>query len=211
MLKPIKGNPGMFYEVSSGKVLRIADYREGVKYDTIPIPDGTNVPSEHFFFRDVYQKSPTDCNFTQPTKINPGERMIVDRVGIYSRLFVAYAESQYNMLQIGDNAHLRVEVNRLLFVEGPVWSFPTGYGWTISYEGFSMGSPAQTLAGKMAHTQTLTDKHDVVGILSFGSRRWCADVYNGELTPAELDTLNVVDPCLVMCILHGLIKDALTK
>ena len=214
MIKPIKGRPGMFLDEGSGKVLRISDYREGVKYDTVVVPSRFGVPREYVFFRDVYKKSPVDCNFSQPARLNPGEEMLIDRVGLYIRVAVGAYITPQNPLEVGEAAHLRVEINRLLFVEGPAYSFPSGYGYakTGPYWIVPLGPASQTLVEKMPRTQTLNDRYDIVGYLSFDSRKWCFPVYQGVIEEIdELDDLEVEDPCFVMCILHGLIKAAVNK
>ena len=220
MLKPIKGHPGKFLEVGSGKVISISEYREGDKYDTICIYGVNKIVmtagTEYIFFRDIERKRMIDTNFTQPVRLSAGEQMIIDRVGLHVRNAVGvWALVETDFPQVVENAFLRVEVNKLLLTEGIATTFASGYG--LSFNGatgnpgsMNIGVPSQAAAGKLLRTQTMTDKHEVIGYFSFLSRDW-ANWPGGALAP---DPKSVGMPeieqsfTFVTCFLHGLIKTA---
>lgn len=212
MLKPIKGRPGIFLEPTSGKVLRISDYREGLKYDTVALPSEINGADEYIFFKNIERKSEVDCNLSQPSKLKPSEDMLIDKVGLFTRLIVGVIGSEGDKgLVVTENSHLRIEINRLLFVEGPSLTFQAGgYGYTNTLLP-NPGDPSPVLAGKLMRTQFINHNHDIIGILSFGSRNWAIPALGTPFTPGDLDEVELSPPTLVTCFLHGLIRDAVTK
>ena len=129
-LRPIKGRPGKFLDTSSGKVLDISDYREDDKYDSVAIPAGTIAAgTELVFYRDIQNKRAVDTNFSQTSRLSAGEEMIIDRVGLAIRLATGnILPTPADIKRIVENSFYRVEINRLLLIEGPAIKFPTGYG-----------------------------------------------------------------------------------
>jgi hypothetical protein len=226
MLKPIKGQPGRFLETGSGQVLNISEYREDDKYDTIviyredidPITDG----KQFVFFRDIERKLPIDTNFTQPVRLSMGEEMVLDRVGLSIDLYMGSSEvNNADFAQVLYNGHLRVNVNNLLLTEGPAIKFGCGYGLTgpgiypdnsVFVGGFfvNIGIPSQAAVPKLLRTQTLTEKHEIIGYYTFFSRRW-ADWKLG--TPVPVPQLELEKSLFipVKCWLHGLLKVAVNK
>jgi hypothetical protein len=224
MLKPIKGQPGRFLETTTGQVLNISEYREDDKYDTIviygeeqdPITDG----KQYVFFRDIERKLPIDTNFTQPVRLSMGEEMVVDRVGLSVDLFMGDSPvANIDMAKAIYNGHLRVNVNNLLLIEGPAVKFGCGYGLTgpgvyTDFYGVSffsnLGMPSPAAVPKLVRTQTLTEKHEIIGYFTFFSRRW-ADwklANPAQVEPPAFEK-NVFMP--LKCWLHGLLKVAVNK
>jgi len=224
MLKPIKGHPGRFLEVGSGKVLNISEYREGDKYDTIAIYNDDAVPmhagAEYIFFRDIERKRLIDCNFTQPVRLSAGERMVVDRIGLHVRNVVGDTPLLLrDFLRVAEDAYLRIDVNKLMLTEGIAITFASGYGLQAettqddtagnAIQGsMNVGVPSQAAAPKLLKTQTLTEKHEVIGYLTFYGREW------GNHAPSEFEIAMPdikSDVVFVTCFLHGLIKTAVNK
>jgi hypothetical protein len=218
-LKPIKGQPGRFLDTGSGQVLNIAEYREDDKYDSIFISSEVAIEfgSQYIFFRDIAQKRPVDCNFTQPSRLSMGEEMVVDRVGLYPRHVISGHEvdsTGVDFLRVIESSFFRVDVNALLLIEGPAFKFPSGYGvggYSPSTPNFGVGVPSTAAAAKLVKTQTLTSKHEMVGYLIFQNRDWILSEPNvslASITPIQL----VTEPGMtVTAFLHGLIKTAASK
>jgi hypothetical protein len=225
MLKPIKGQPGRFLETGSGQILNISEYREDDKYDTIVIYSYTaeliTAGKQYVFFRDIERKLPIDTNFTQPSRLSMGEEMVVDRVGASIDLFMGETSaSNDDFAKVVYNAHLRVNVNNLLLCEGPLVKFASGYGVTGSgiYTSVDTGNlgilvnigvPSPAAVPKLVKTQTLTEKHEIIGYLTFFSRQWADWTHGSEIETAmpEIDS-NFVP---VKCWIHGLLKVAINK
>jgi hypothetical protein len=229
MLKPIKGQPGRFLETGSGQILNISEYREDDKYDTIVIYSDNfehiTAGTQYVFFRDVEKKFPIDTNLTQPSRLSMGEEMVVDRVGASVDLYAGeYSVANSDFGQVVFNGHLRVNVNNLLLAEGPLVKFASGYGLTgsgiyhtgdnlagVSNTGIfvNIGVPSQAAVPKLVRTQTLTEKHEFIGYLSFFSRAWMDRKQSQfEVGMAEIEYSSVVP---VKCWLHGLLKVAINK
>lgn len=222
MLKPIKGSPGRFLDTATGQVLNIADYREDDKYDTIAIYGSSletiTAGKQYVFFRDIERKMPIDTNFTQPSRLSAGEEMVIDRVGTSIDAYAGeYLVYNADFGQVVSNAHLRVEVNKLLLTEGPMVKFASGYGITGSGSlmyGFStfvnIGVPSPSAVPKLVKTQTITDKHELGGYLTFYSRSW-ADWKITTTTYVGMPDLDKSTFIFVKCWLHGLLKVAVSK
>jgi hypothetical protein len=72
----------------------------------------------------------------------------------------------------------------------------------------NIGVPSQAAASKLLKTQTLTEKHEVIGYFSFLGREWA----NHQPTDYEIPMPTFKGPVIfVTCFLHGLIKTAVNK
>jgi hypothetical protein len=219
-LRPLKGQPGKFLDTSSGKILDISEFREDDKYDTVIIPPGAiSAGNEFIFFRDIQGKRPIDTNFTQTSRLSAGEEMVVERVGATMRLATGNlipVPADYK--RISDDAHLRVTVNQLLLIEGPLVKFPSGYGLSGQTQEtdagiVSIGVPSTAAASKLIKTQMLTNKHEVEGNMTFFNRSWAAPVFAAAVPPIPLENLmpTIETPIFVTLWLHGLVKAAVSK
>lgn len=227
MLKPIKGSPGRFLDTGSGQVLNISDYREDDKYDTIVIygyeldSAGITAGKQYVFFRDVERKMPIDTNLTQPSRLSAGEEMVIDRVGTSIDTYAGeWLVTNSDFGQVVYNAHLRVEVNKLLLTEGPMVKYACGYGVTGSgLIGFGLapssfvniGVPSSAAVPKLVKTQTITDKHELGGYLTFFSRAWADWNKTGTGAQIGMPEISKSSFVLVKCWLHGLLKVAVSK
>lgn len=213
-LRPIKGRPGKFLETGTGQVIDISDYREDDKYDTVAIAAGAVAAGTEFIlFRDVANKRDIDTNFSQQSRLSAGEEMIIDRVGLTVRSATGnLLPSPSDIKKLAEDAFYRVEVNRLLLIEGPAIKFPSGYGLygnTVeNNQGVvSIGVPATASAARLIKTQLITAQHEVQGFLRFENRDWAA-----VEVPIVADRMpNFSQPIFVTGWLHGLIKTASTK
>ncbi len=224
MLRPVKGHPGRYLDTTSGQVLNISEYREDDKYDTIVF--GGNYPditpgTQYVFFRDIERKKPIDTNLTQQSRLSMGEEMVIDRVGASIDLFAgAHLVTNTDFGQAVYNSHLRVEVNKLLLQEGPLVKFGCGYGvsgygvyYLTGSDGFvNIGVPSPAAVPKLLKTQTLTDKHEIAGYLTFFDRSWMDRLTKNKATvgmPFFNQSGKGFIP--VKCWLHGLLKVAVNK
>lgn len=244
MLKPIKGNPGRFLDTATGQVLNIAEYREDDKYDSVflpgPIPGMPNIPqpipfgSQFIFFRDITNKRPIDCNFTQQSRLSAGEEMVIDRLGLYIRHIISgsdypfelnvFESNDTDVIRIAENGFFRVEVNQILLSEGPAFKYSSGYGlgghttenmFDLANT-IGIGVPSTAAAAKLVKTQVLTSKYEVIGYLIFHNHDWILDepdckineIPGGEIAPLQLVTQPGI---IVTAFLHGLIKSAVNK
>lgn len=220
MLKPIKGNPGRFLDTDTGKVLNISEYREDDKYDTIAIAgDGEEITegAQYYFFRDLVRKQMVDTNFTQPSRLGAGEKMVVDRIGLSVEAACGNElVLDDDVLKIISNAHLRINVNSLLLTEGPAIKYASGYGYSGMSSAFGLttggsvlniGTPSPAAVSRLLKTQTLTADHEILGMLTFFTRNWVNAVTGEDYVPPVIDTEIV----LVKCWLHGLFKTAVNK
>lgn len=223
MLRPIKGRPGKFLDTTSGKVLDISDYREDDKYDTEVIPGGVAITAGQFatFFRQTAAKRLIDTNFSQQSRLSAGEEMLIERVGATVRLatgnLLPFPE---DVKKVVEDAHLRVLVNNLILIEGPLVKFPSGYGLAGNTvedgQGIvSIGVPSTAAAMKLLKTQLITAEHEVAGVLTFFDRAWLgtASQINNVAVPVvaanQMPTLRVAT--LVTVWLHGMLKTAVSK
>ena len=88
-IRPLKGRPGIFVSTTTGKKFKIVEWREDDKYDTIELQSGTTDTANgdtHNFFRDLSNKEDIDTNLSTARRIEAGEEMIIDRIGLYIAL-----------------------------------------------------------------------------------------------------------------------------
>jgi uncharacterized cupin superfamily protein len=226
MLKPIKGHPGRFLDTSSGQVLNISEYREDDKYDTIVVYGDAQelivAGKQYIWFRDIEKKHPIDTNFTQPSRLSAGEEMVVDRIGCSVEHMMGGSSSTFyatsgDMMAIIYSGHVRVNVNGLLLADGPMIKFASGYGVAgMVYNGvagdgvLNIGIPSPAAIPKLVKTQTLTDKHEIIGFLTFFDRSW-ADWKLANPIVVGMPVIEKSNFIPVKCWLHGLLKVAVNK
>lgn len=211
-LTPIEGQPGLFRDTDTGQVVNVRDFRESAKYDSILIPAGVIVPGTEFvFFQDIQQKRETDTNIKTPRKLSAGESMVLDRIGLYFKLATGDVVTvPRDIKKIVENSYYRLKINDILQDEGPPVRFPSGlglYGNTTETDAgiVSIGVPATASASRLVKKQLLNQNHELDGIIRFDARNW--------LTAAGLVYQNpdTEQPVIVMNLLHGLIRAAVTK
>lgn len=210
-LRPVRGEPGKFIDTVTNVEYDISEMREDDKYDTVFVPAGAVAPGAAFiFFRDLAGKFLIDTNLNLQARISHGEEMIVDRVGMQTRSATGNLEpTPLDHKKVLDNAFYRLEINRLLYIEGPLIKMPSGYGVygnsVAAGQGVvSNGVPSTAAASRLSQTQLLTSDHEFVGTMTFFTRAWTG--------LAQVDFMpTLATPVLVTCYLHGLIKAATSK
>jgi len=218
-INPIPGQPGLMRDDQTGEIYNIRDFREGDKYDTVAI--GQNGASttiqagtEFVFFQDIQQKRELDTNIKTPRKLSAGESMIMDRIGLYVRSAAGDNTCRaQNVKKVIDNAFFRLKINDILQDEGPAVKFPSGYGFygTTTENNasiLSIGVPATASAARLVKKQLLNQNHELDGVMRYDARTWCAAQLQNANT-ADRPTIDEV--ILVTCMLHGLIRAAVTK
>lgn len=210
-LRPVRGEPGKFIDTVTNVEYDISEMREDDKYDTVFIPAGAVAPGTTFiFFRDLAGKFLIDTNLNLQARISHGEEMIIDRVGMQTRSATGNLEpTPSDHKKVLDDAFFRLEINRLLYIEGPLIKMPSGYGVygnsVAAGQGVvSNGVPSTAAASRLSQTQLLTSDHEFVGNMTFFDRAW-----TGLTLADRMPTL--ATGVLVTCYLHGLIKAATSK
>lgn len=213
-MNPIDGQPGLFKDSETGQILNIRDFRETDKWDTIAIPEGEIVPGTQFiFFADIQNKREVDTNIKTPRKLSSGESMVLDRIGLYPRSALGDVITvPRDVKKVIDNAYFRMKINDLLQAEGPAIAFPSGlgfYGNTTETDAgiLSIGVPATASVSKLIKKQLLNQNHELEGLLRYDPRNWLQ-----QQQPPIVYVNPVLDqPMLVTCLLHGLVRSAVTK
>jgi hypothetical protein len=210
-LRPVRGEPGKFIDTVTNVEYDISEMREDDKYDTVFIAAGAVAPGTTFlFFRDLAGKFLIDTNLNLQARISHGEEMIIDRVGMQTRSATGNLEpTPSDHKKVLDDAFYRLEINRLLYIEGPLIKMPSGYGVygnsVAAGQGVvSNGVPSTAAASRLSQTQLLTSDHEFVGTMTFFDRAW-----TGLTLADRMPTL--ATGVLVTCYLHGLIKAATSK
>src|SRR3990172_1255558 len=210
-LRPVRGEPGKFIDTVTGVEYDISEMREDDKYDTVFFPAGAIAPgTTAIFFRDLAGKFLIDTNLNLQARISHGEEMIIDRVGLSVRAATGNLEpTPLDVKKVLEDAFFRLEINRLLYIEGPLIKMPSGYGVygnsVAAGQGVtSNGVPSTPAAARLSQTQLLTSDHEFVGNLQFFDRAW-----TGLVLADRMPTLATA--VLVTCWLHGLIKAATSK
>lgn len=224
MIKPIKGQPGRFIDPATGQVLNIAEYREDDKYDTVCIYGVTietiTAGKQYIFFRDIMRKQVIDTNFTQPSRLGAGEKMVVDRIGVSLPSIAVDDTGAAWSRWIGDDValladcgHLLINVNGLLLTSGPLVKYASGYGLSGGFLNMNLGVPSPAAVSRLLKTQTLTAEHEIIGYLSFYDRNWANWAGGGTIgTPTPVPFIEFASDFLfVKCWLHGLFKTAVNK
>jgi len=208
-LRPLKGEPGKFYNALTGKVIMIIEWREDDKYDTTYLGAGAVAAgTTRNFFRDLQNKERIDTNFTTPRRLPAGEEMILDRIGVKVPMaFGNVLSPPADHKRLLENAYLTFQINRKDVAEGPLTKFPPGYGLagnTVeTNQGIvSNGVPSTAAAAKLIREQYITTDHDLDAVLTFWDRIWATGAAFMPTTTTAM---------VVQVFLHGLIKAAATK
>lgn len=211
-IRPVKGDPGVFISTSTGKKFKIVEWREDDKYDTVELESGTTDTangSTHNFFRDLSNKNAIDTNLSTARRIEAGEEMIVDRIGLHIPMAVGnQVVLTQDVKKIAENAHFKFMINKFTVAEGPAIKFGSGYGLvgqtTENNAGIATIGVASTAAqAKLLREQFITPDHDLFAELKFLDRdTWMTS----SPTAPSLAGFN-----LVRCMVHGLIRAAATK
>lgn len=180
---PVPKEPGRYFDTSTGKYVDIVDYYDGDRYDTIRLASGgITAGAESVLFRDISSKDKIDNNLGQSNRIGQGEQMLVRRVGAdvpacFGNVIVRAADVK----RVAFNGYLKVKINDRDIAEGPIYSFPSGYGLAgqtteNNASVVSIGVPSTAAQRNLEKSHWLTPQMDVTGTITFWNHTW--DVAN---------------------------------
>lgn len=211
-IRPVKGTPGVFISTTTGKKFKIVDWREDDKYDTIELQTSTTSTTNgttHNFFRDLSNKETCDTNLTTPRRIEAGEEMIIDRIGLHVPLANGNSMCHpQDIKKIAENGYFLFKINKFIVAEGPMIKFGSGYGLAgNTVENASgvctIGVASTAAAAKLLREQFINEGHDLFAQLKFEDRNtW---------TTSTLAAPSLTNYALVKAFVHGLIRAAATK
>jgi hypothetical protein len=202
-VRSIRGKPGKFYDAKSKKIYDISQSYEGDKYDSVLLPATTaalTAGSPYNFFQNLVGKPLLDTNFRTQNRLDPNERMVLERLGLYIHTYqgtvVAFADDIRSVLE---SSYVHFEINRDLIWDGCATWLPSGYGLygatTETDETFaSIGVPGTAAAARLRRKQMITTEHSLTMALEVQGRLgWIA----GYVIP------NPTHAMVLKAILHG--------
>lgn len=208
-IKAVVGKPGKFFDPKSKKLYDISQAYEGDKYDSVYVPLGAQTPgTQYLFFQNLQNKTRIDTNFKTQNRLDPNERMVLERMGIYVHTAMGSVLAlSGDIRQVMENGYVKVTVNDDNLWEGVASWLPTGYGlYGQSMEAAStfatVGVPSTAGAARLRRKQMLTTEHSLGGELSFLARLgWIA----GYANPTT------VGPIVAKLVFHGPISRPATR
>jgi hypothetical protein len=214
-MKSVLGKPGKFFDTRSKKLYDISQAYEGEKYDTICVNAGAQAPGTAYtFFNNVGQKTRIDTNFRTQNRLDPNERLVLERLGIY--LHTAVGQNLNTMNDIRrtlENSFMSFRVNQDILWEGPTTWLPSGYGvygqTTETDQTFaSVGVPGTAAAARLRRKQMLTTEHSLEGDINFMLRTGWLNVGAGAIAYVNP---TIVGNVLLKLVLHGPISRPATR
>ena len=208
ILQRIKGSPGEFFIPALGKKIKIVEWKEDDRYDTVVQASGAITAGTVLnFFRDLTNKDVNDGNFNSAKKLmSNGEEMVLERIGVDVPMCVGNTlVTPADIKRVAFNGYLLLKIDRRDVAEGPLHKFPSGYGLagstTENNTGIvSLGVASTASAAKLIREQEISQDTDVAASLQFFNHTWDA---------GNMPTL--VSKVWVRLFLHGLIKAGATK
>lgn len=202
---PSKRFPGRVYvQRDDGRVQKVdmKNARDGIIYDTVEmLAASVTEGAEYNFFRDITNKDKIDTNITTSRRLATGEKMTVKYIGVYIPQYTGDTAALYvNILKVLENGFLTMKINKQLVAEGPLWSFPSGFGpagavtsqntatgaSAFAISGFvTNGYPATKLQYRLKQEVDVFSEHDIDAKIKFYSRNWLT---SGSFT--EMPTLS---------------------
>lgn len=204
---PIKGEPGVFFIPSLGRKIKIVEFREDNKYDTVvlaaaAVTDGL----QKFFFRDLTNKVAVDTNFKTPRRIGQGEEMIIKWVGLQVEDACGNTPAvSRDVKKILWGSFFEFKVDGVLVTEGTSIYYPSGYGLAgQSTENDSAivasGVPATASVRVLEKPHQVGPDNDLEGLLTFQDHLWDA---------TNLPTTS--NKTYIRCTIHGIIRKGATR
>lgn len=216
-LKSILGNPGKFFDPRTKRVYDISQAYEGEKYDTIVLPAAValNTLAQVVWFQNIGTKTRVDTNFRTQNRLDPNERMVLERIGLY--LHTCYGNVANILLDIRkalENGFVRLTINDDILWEGCATWLPSGlglYGQTTENNGTfaSVGVPGTAAAARLRRKQMLTEKHSLGGYIEWQARAAWIAATAGPPTAYVQPTL--AGDLLLKLIFHGPISRPATR
>jgi hypothetical protein len=207
-LRSLLGKPGKFFDVRTKKVYDISQAYEGEKYDTILIAAGLQAAgTQYLWFQNLQNKTRMDTNFRTQNRLDPNERLVLERIGLYLHTVVGNVVNTLNDIRLAiDNSFVRLTINDDILWEGCSTWLPSGYGlYGATTENLqtivSIGVPGTAAAARLRRKQMITTEHSLGGDLNFMARAW-----DGAYVPPT-----TVARLMVKLILHGPISRPATR
>lgn len=204
---PIKGAPGEFFIPALNRRIKIVEFREDNKYDTVVLSSGAvSDGTVRNYFRDLTNKQGVDSNFKTPRRIGNGEEMIVKWVGLQVQdargNTVALPRDVKKILW---GSFFSFSIDSSLITEGTAIYYPSGYGLAGSTAENDAGVVSSGVAAT-ASVRTLEKPHqvgpdnDLEATLTFQDHLW--DTSNLPTT---------TNNCYIRCTVHGIIRKGATR
>lgn len=203
----VSGKPGRFYDPRTKKVFDVSQMYEGDKYDTIRFAAGALAGTQDFFFQNIQNKLVLDCNLRTSNRLDPNERMVLERLGLYLHTAQGTVLATSSDIRwFAENARAYFTINGDTVMEGPAPFWPSGFGivghTTDDDATFAtIGVAGTAAAARLRRRQMLTTEHSIAGGLVFDARVWIAG-YVGPTTTHDI---------LTKMVLHGLISRPATR
>jgi hypothetical protein len=195
--------PGRVYAEVNGQTIAadMKNVRDAVLYDTVELANGAQSEGKTYhFFRDIDSKDLVDTNITTARRLATGEKMKIFQIGVYIPNYTGNKQcTPPDFLKILDNAFLSVKLNKQLIAEGPVVTFPSGFGPTgaLGVEGAATGPASRVVDGvltngvpatKMMYNllkpQDIWSEFDIDASLTFYARDWLTSAgYSSDEMP----------------------------
>lgn len=174
--------PGVFYDDTLGKYIKIVEWSQGDRYDTVVTASGAiTAGTSKNFFRNLTDKEKLDGNFPSPRRVlSNGEEMIVERVGVYIPTSLGNTVVlPADVKKAAEGFYLNVKLDRKEICDGPALRFPTGYGLAGQTNEnnagiVSIGVPSVLAAPKLARAHELNMDSDVDASGVWYDRVWDA-------------------------------------
>jgi predicted NBD/HSP70 family sugar kinase len=208
-LRSLLGKPGKFYDTRTKKVYDISQAYEGEKYDTVLVAAGAQAPgTQYLWFQNLQNKTRIDTNFRTQNRLDPNERLVLERIGLYLHTAVGAVVNILNDIRLVlDNSFVRLTINDDILWEGLATWLPSGYGlYGATSENLqsivSIGVPGTAAAARLRRKQMITTEHSLGGELDFLAR---AAWIGGYANPAPTTFM------ALKLILHGPISRPATR
>lgn len=205
-MTPVSGQPGTFFIPVLGKTIRIVEYREDNKYDTVVAASGAQSDgAQKVFFRDLTNKQNVDTNFSTPRRIGNGESMLIKWIGLHvADSCGATPAVPADVKKILWGTFFEFKINRKLICQGTSIYFPAGYGLagnTVENGAgvVANGVPSTASVRTLERPFEITDQHDLDATLTWQDHTWDA---------TNLPSLT--NKCYVRATIHGLIRENAT-
>jgi len=203
----VSGKPGRFYDPRTKRVFDVSQMYEGDKYDSVQVAAAALAGTQQTFFNNLQNKQRLDTNFQTQNRLDPNERMVLERLGLYihtaqGTVLATSADIKWAC----ENARCLFTINGDNVMEGPVPFWPSGYGLvgqtTDAGSTFAtIGVAGTAAAARLRRRQMLTTEHSLNGLLIYDGRAWIA----GYVGPTTANSV------VFKMILHGLISRPATR
>lgn len=208
---PVQDSPGEYYVPSLGRKIKLVEFRDTSKYDTIELRSGTTDTangSEQDFFKNLNNKQLIDSNLTTPSRVSKGEEMLIKWVGCDIPLYNGNTRPTVaDVLRVGSSAYMRWTINDFTIAEGAASQFPSGYGFsgqtTENSSGIlGIGVPSTAARRDLEKVHYIDSERDINAKIRFYARGWVTTAISAPSLDGQV---------LVRCHFGGMLGKAATK